>query len=200
MVIDTKSRAVIADDADALRSIRDENVAIAVWERDAISAISNLPLESIKGIRFQAPLGELPNCLETKLDAAGIKKSMARNMLITDVAMLANRFADVMELTAVDVRLEHVTNNACKKFHGDYVTARLICTYVGPGTQWLDGKDAADCDCGEPHDFHQMATGDVAILKGRLWSENYPAIHRSPPIEASGQERLVLVINAPVDR
>jgi Protein of unknown function (DUF1826) len=137
----------------------------------------------------------LPQELEASLDDAGFVSGIGRNMLVTDILMLANRFAAVMDVGDVEIRLEHVTTNACKKFHGDYVTARLICTYVGPGTQWLEGEDAANCDCGDPHNIRQLSTGDVALFKGRLWSAEPPAIHRSPPIEGTGEERLVLAIN-----
>jgi len=195
MPVATLSRAIIAGNADVFHAIRDEDVSLAIWEKKAPSAITNLPLTNIKNIRFQALLGELLVQLEAELDGAGYKRSVGRNMLITDISMLANRFAAIMNLTGVEIRLEHVTTNACKKFHGDHVTARLICTYAGQGTQWLDSENAADCDCGDPHNIRQLATGDVALFKGRLWSADAPAIHRSPPIEGMGEERLVLVIN-----
>jgi hypothetical protein len=107
----------------------------------------------------------------------------------------ASHFATNMELGVVEIRLERIVTNACRKFHADYVTARLICTYAGQGTQWLDSEDAAGCDCGDPHNIRQLSTGDVALFKGRLWSAHAPAIHYSPPIEGTGEERLVLVIN-----
>lgn len=197
MLVATLSRAIIAGNADVLHAIRDEDVSLAIWEREAPPAIAHLALTDIQNLRFQALLGELPDTLETHLDIAGFAKGIGRHMLVTDIAMLANRFAAIMDLGEVEVRLEHIKTNACKKFHGDHVTARLICTYVGQGTQWLDGEDADNCDCGDPHNIRQLGVGDVALFKGRLWSPESPAIHRSPPIEGTGQERLVLVINSP---
>lgn len=198
MPVATLSHAIIAGNADVLSAIRDEDVSLAIWEREAPPAIASLSLSNVKNISFQSSIGELPDQLELLLEEAGFRKAIGRNMLVSDIAMLANRFSAVMNLTEVEVRLEHITTNACKKFHGDYVTARLICTYVGQGTQWLDGEDADNCDCGVPHNILQLGTGDVALFKGRLWSANTPAIHRSPPIEGTGEERLVLVINPPV--
>lgn len=195
MAIATLPGAIIAGNADVLKAICDDDVSLAIWERPTPSPIENLSLNQIRNIRFQAAVGELPELLEAKLEVAGYKSGIGRNTLITDIAMLANRFAAVMDVGEVEIRLEHITTNACKKFHGDYVTARLICTYVGQGTQWLDGEDAADCVCGDPHNIRQMQAGDVAMLKGRMWAEDAPAIHRSPPIEGTGEERLVLVIN-----
>lgn len=195
MAVATLPGAIIASNADVLQAIRDEDVSLAIWERATPSAVASLPLNGIRNIRFHASLGELSELLEIHLKEAGYKKGIGRNILITDIAMLANRFAAVMDVAEVEIRLEHITTNACKKFHGDHVTARLICTYVGQGTQWLDGDDAADCNCGDPHNIRQMHAGDVAMLKGRIWAKDAPAIHRSPPIEGTGEERLVLVIN-----
>jgi hypothetical protein len=189
------SNAVVAGNAEVLHAIRDEDVSIAIWERSAPASVAAVHLKDVKNDRFQAALGELPQALAASLHEAGFASGIGRNMLVTDILMLANRFAAVMDAGEVEIRLEHVTTNACKKFHGDYVTARLICTYVGQGTQWLDGEDAANCDCGDPHNIRQLGAGDVALFKGRLWSAEAPAIHRSPPIEGTGEERLVLVIN-----
>ena len=200
MPVATLSRTICAGNAGVLHAIREDDVSIAIWEREPLSGAGDIALEGLRNLCFSTSLGELPDQLERELDSAGFQKGIRRNAIAVDIATVANRFGAVMGLDEVKIRLEHVTTNACKKFHGDYVMARLICTYVGPGTQWVDGEDAEDCGCGEPHSIQQMKAGDVALLKGRLWSEHHPAIHRSPPIEGSGEERLVLVINPPMAR
>ncbi|MFN5630638.1 MAG: DUF1826 domain-containing protein [Sphingomonadales bacterium] len=197
MTSTTFSRAIVAGNADVLHAIREEDVSFAFWERKPPSGVGDIALNGLRNLRFTASLGEMPDTLDQELESAGFKKGTPRNNLATDILDLANHFAAVMRLNKVEIRLEHVTTNACKKFHGDYVTARLICTYVGPGTQWLDGADTEDCGCGEPHNIQQMNAGDVGLFKGRIWSETHPAIHRSPPIEGTGEGRLMLVINPP---
>ena len=187
--------AAIAGNAEILSAIHDENIALAIWQREPPSGIARMPLADLRSLRFIAPVSTLGDALETAMDAAGYRKGITRNSLLIDIIALAARFGHVMEADAVEIRLEIVTTNACKKFHADYVTARLITTYVGQGTQWLDHEAAADCNCGEPHDIQQLRSGDVAVFKGRLWSAEAPAIHRSPPIEGTGETRLMLVIN-----
>jgi len=196
MSVGVLSNAVIAANAEVLNAIRGDDVSLAIWERDAPSPLGSIALGDADNIRFEANLEELPGALETRLRAAGYSRGITRNILVIDIVMLANRFATAMEASDVAVRLEHITTNACKKFHADHVTARLICTYLGQGTQWLDSKDAVNCDCGDPPIIRQLGTGDVALFKGRLWSAENPAIHRSPPIEGTGEARLVLVINS----
>jgi len=102
-----------------------------------------------------------------------------------------------MDTTAVAIRLEVIETNACRKFHADHVTARLICSYAGPGTQWIDDRDAMALAGGaDPATLtvRQVATGDVALFKGHDRSET-PIVHRSPPIAGTGTRRLVLVID-----
>jgi len=190
-----RSTALIAGNIEALDAIRDDDISIALWERELPTGLSKLNLDNIADIRFTAAVDELHGVLADALDDAGHKKGPQRNALCSDIVTLANGFARIIKTDLVEIRLEHVTTNACKKFHADYVTARLITTYIGQGTQWLEGDDAANCECGEPHKIQQMAAGDVALFKGRLWSSHAPAIHRSPPIEGTGEERLMLVIN-----
>jgi hypothetical protein len=189
------SPAIIAGNIEALRAIRDEDVSLAIWERAVPAELAEFPLLTIIDLRFSASLKLLPARLQQAMVKAGYGRGVAQAALHDDILLLAKRFAAIMRCDAVEIRLEHVTTNACKKFHGDYVTARLICTYVGPGTEWLEGEDDGGCDCGDPHNIRRMNAGDVGMFKGRLWSEHAPAIHRSPPIEGTGEERLVLVIN-----
>lgn len=200
MLVPPFSHGIMAVHADILNAIREDDISIAIWEREPPPAVRDIALANLSKLLLTASLRELPDQLACELASAGFKKGIQRNALAADILALASRFAAVMGLDEVEIRLEHVTTNACRKFHGDYVTARLICTYVGPGTQWLDGENTADCDCGELHNMQQMKAGDVGMLKGRLWSTEYPAIHRSPPIEGLGEERLVLVINPVLPR
>ncbi|MEP2990340.1 MAG: DUF1826 domain-containing protein [Parasphingorhabdus sp.] len=187
-----RSIALIAGNTETLNAIRDESVSIALWERVVSSSLSKLNLDSIADVRFTASVDALPDALSDALDEADHQRGSARDILHKDILVLANRFAQVMETEYVEIRLEHITTNACRKFHTDYVTARLITTYLGQGTEWLDSDEHGNS---EPSNVQQMRTGDVALFKGRLWSSHAPAVHRSPPIEGTGEERLVLVIN-----
>lgn len=195
MTVATLSREAIADSPDVLLSIREADVSIAIWERELPVALDGRAFRDLHNLRFHTSMVSLPATLSRHMDEAGFGRWCGREALVDDIQMLARHFAKIMDMESLELRLEHVATNACRKFHADYVSARLICTYAGPGTQWLDGSSADVCDCGDHHDIRQLGTGHVAILKGRRWSEQYPAIHRSPPVEGTGQERLVLVIN-----
>lgn len=191
------SRVWIEDQHTALDMIRSETVSIAVWTREPPLLARDLLQASTRDIRLTTRLATLPEILARTLGEAGYAASPARFGLEADILLLAGHFCRIMDLDAAEIRVDRITDNACWKFHADYVTARLITTYAGPGTQWLETEDDTDCGCGEAHGFRQLSAGDVAILKGRLWDHENAAVHRSPPIEGTAEQRLVVVINPP---
>jgi hypothetical protein len=112
--------------------------------------------------------------------------------LASDVTLLATRFAEVMAVNAVRVRVERVDSNACKKVHADYTDVRLITTYAGPGT---DVAPHGDVDCC----LERLPTGWVGLFKGRTYAPDHPpCFHRSPPVGDTGEKRLMLVIDTPL--
>lgn len=119
-----------------------------------------------------------------------------RTRLIGDISALADMFAGLMDVPYLRLRLDVVSNNQCRKFHVDSITARLICTYRGPGTQYGFSLDEA-----EPRQIETVATGAPIILRGNKWSEHPKSglVHRSPPIEDTGETRLVLVLDPITD-
>ena len=117
-------------------------------------------------------------------------------MLIDDIAALASIFANLMDAQYLRLRLDVISTNACRKFHEDAVTARLICTYRGTGTQYGVTSGISD-----PQSIHTVPTCAPIILRGNLWPalSNTNLRHRSPPIEETGETRLVLVLDPVAD-
>lgn len=132
-------------------------------------------------LSFAGPLDELENALA----------DMPRD-LVSDVSALACRFATLMHVETVRVRIEALDNDACTRLHADYTDVRLITTYSGPGTDYTEGDDPTA-------PMLRMSTGSIGLFKGRLFGRDHaPCLHRSPPIAAAGQRRLVLVIDTPL--
>jgi hypothetical protein len=116
--------------------------------------------------------------------------------LASDVVALAHRFAEVMAVDAVRVRIERVDTNACKKVHADYTDVRLITTYAGPGTDVSPhGSDEGGADCC----LERVPTGWIGLFKGATYGSGHaPCRHRSPPIAGTGEKRFLLVIDTPL--
>lgn len=152
----------------------------------------------LRDVRFVAATDDVAAVLPGHLAAAGYPSGSVCDALSADVCDLTRLFGRLVSSDRFEIRLDHVTTNACRKFHADYVEARLLVTYAGPGTQWLTRQEAARVRAGgTPQHIEQTAEGDVAILKGWLGSPAHPAFHRSPPIEGTGVRRLLLAISAP---
>ncbi|VVT22092.1 conserved hypothetical protein [Sphingomonas sp. EC-HK361] len=176
------SHAVEHDDPVVLRSILQEAINIAIWNRPPPFRATQHNLGGFTEVRLRGD----PTTIDAALAASDLTDLPFAEALRLDIAFLAARFADIMATDEVEVRLERVTTNACWKFHADYTTARLITTYIGQGTEWCDAAAAKT---------RRLATGAVGLFKGRDWAPDNPIVHRSPPIAGTGKERLLLVID-----
>ena len=189
--------AAIATDPAILREIREPDCNLAIWTRSTLRNADGLLDGAPKDVRFNASLADVKWRLEAEMRKSGFSDAAAMAELIEDAHGLAQLYCDVMDLSNVEVRLEVVTTDSCRKWHADYVKARLITTYTGTGTQWLDTRNAELVKNGEePAQINTMNAGDVGLFKGKLASE-WPAVHRSPPIAGTGEKRLLLVLNPP---
>lgn len=186
---------VQAHDAAILARIHAPQTQIAIWQRslpDPLTAwLNTLPADALPQERFVAAAPMCEKILRELWPDSGHTSGMARH-IVRDMAHLCRLFAELMGIHDIHVRLEAVTGNACKKFHVDFVQARLISTYRGPGSEW--GYAAPDQT---PTVIHQMQTGDVALFKGRLFPGfvSPKVLHRSPPIAGTGMTRLVLCLD-----
>lgn len=186
-----------AADPEVLHTIRAPDCNLAIWQRAPFADFAPLTGGTPQDLRFVSNLRRLPGTLERELRLNGFSGDAALHRVLTDdVARLAALFCAAMELATFELRLELVRTDSCRKFHADYVTARLITTYIGEGTDWLDEADAARVAAGEePQHINRLAAFDVGLFKGKLATET-PAIHRSPPIaDTPGGTRLLLVLN-----
>lgn len=193
-------KAAIADSADVLSRAMDDDCNLAIWERAALSNVEVLLEGEVRNVRFDTSCAELRGDLENALNAAGYPANGVRNDFAADIELLANLYGDALGLERMNVRVEVIKTDACRKWHADFVRARLITTYVGTGTQWLDQDDADRVREGmEPLRPHTMKSGDVGIFCGKTGCDT-PIIHRSPPIAGTGETRLLAVFNPPEDR
>jgi hypothetical protein len=179
-----------------LHAIGENHCNLAIWQRAPFADFGPLLEGTPQDLRFTCDVAGLPALLTKELKQGGYGGSAAlHHALVEDAVRLAELFCTAMDLAKLELRLEVVRTDSCRKFHADYVTARLITTYVGEGTDWLDEEDAARVAAGEtPRCINRLSAFDVGLFKGKLATER-PAIHRSPPIAGTGAARLLLVLN-----
>ncbi|MCA0978847.1 DUF1826 domain-containing protein [Qipengyuania flava] len=195
MDAETLSQSVIARDREALAEIVREECQLAMWQRDLAFEPAPLMEGPVDEIRLESTAGNVAVDMKLAMANAGYAASSAREALTRDIADLTAQFSEIAGCTDIALRLAMVETDSCRKFHADWITLRLISTYVGRGTEWLESRDAKRvADGNEPLAINCLNVGDVGIFKGRLASEQ-PAIHRSPPISGIGEKRLLLVLD-----
>ena len=183
-----------------LRAFRQPGCAAAIWHREPVpgfrSWLDGLAPELLPRVRVILRPEAVRTVAAEVCAAAGMPEHPERARLVDDIAALADLFAGLMRARWLRLRLDVVTTNACRRFHVDAVTARLVCTYRGTGTQY--GLSPGG---GDPARILTVPTGAPILLRGTLWPERPRSglLHRSPPIEGTGEARLVLVLDPPDD-
>lgn len=178
--------------ASDLGIVRKPHVALALWERDLsavlLDAVDRLDLEAVDDVDLTIDFPAATPMLAASLIASGYPERAARP-LAADMLNLGEQLAALTDVARVRLRLEVVETDACRKFHADYVTLRLLATYRGPATQWV--RTLA------PDTIEQVERGAAAVFKGRLMLERPTILHRSPPLAATGEQRLLLTVDTP---
>lgn len=176
----TEPRLLIAPPATDWRTVLAESVPVLVLARSAPID----PAAALGAVEGSTRLAGRPDELKAAL-------RYLPQALAADIDDLVRRFADLTGKATVRLRLEAVDGDACRKFHADYTDLRLVTTYAGPGTD-IRNTPADDAL------VTRIATGDVALFKGKLFPGEPPVLlHRSPPIEGTGERRVVLVLDTP---
>ncbi len=119
-------------------------------------------------------------------------------LLFEDISILLTHFKKTTKASAFSLMLATIKNNMCRKFHTDVNDLRLLCTYSGRGTLWAPDvaieKDQQDVSINKAY-IQEVKTGDFCILKGALYPNAEPILHKSPAIEKDNEIRLLLRID-----
>lgn len=187
-----------------LAEIYREGVNLCVWRRAASPILSEWlgtlstrpPLNLVQ--RMAAEHVDLREALEELPD------SPEREAWVEDLHFVVRLYADLFEARGVGVRLTTLDREMCPRFHVDRVGVRLLCTYTGPATEWLENADvergALGAGGGEvlrpDCRIQRLGRFEVALLKGEAWPGNTGngLVHRSPAVRA-GQPRIMLSID-----
>lgn len=179
----TASPVVRTRSLTGIEAVFDPAVHLVVWERRDAAA---------RG-RARAWPGTVGRVMRTvasqRADAAQVAQLLgleAAPALATDVAMLCDLFETITGATTLGLRVDVTDRATCPVFHVDRVTLRLMTTYRGPGTEWLEDGVA-----------QQARAGDVLFAKGETWPQLAagPCQHRSPR-PRPGETRVLLTLDA----
>ncbi|MEY8828205.1 DUF1826 domain-containing protein [Sedimentitalea sp. XS_ASV28] len=190
---------LMVSDREDFGAIRSPGIEAMIWQRRPHAALQTwldgLEPGLLPRMRVTLRPGQIRATLTETFLCAGLPAVPERSLLIDDITFLADVFSQTMCARWLRLRLDVVDTNACRRFHVDRVTARLVCTYRGTGTQY--GVSPA----GEPDVIHTVPTGAPFVMRGTLWpaGANHDLRHRSPPVAGTGETRLVLVLDPVTD-
>ncbi len=192
------------DGLEGLAAIHQPDTELVIWPRAlplCLTAwLEGLEAARLPDLRVLIRPCDLRPAVEPHMDGCGMPSGAMRDLLIGDVGALVTAFSEVTRSALVDVRLERVSHDACWKFHRDSVEARLVTTYRGPGTEWVQPAQAERALQDQKRfdgPLEQLGIHDVALFKGNFAGAGKGIVHRSPPVSGSGQTRLLLCLNAP---
>ena len=188
---------VHGNDPLVLTEIFSEKHSVAVWERPANQQIENYLRTHYK--RLGINVREVFHIDSLKQDLLDIFPDTAgQEQLVEDIYLLSDMLTCMFDCQHVGLRLTPMEKAMCPKFHVDQIPVRLVCTYLGQGTQWIpreNGAVAGEEDLSAIH-IQQVTAYDVALLKGSAWpeQEHMGTLHRSCPMEA-GEKRVLLTLD-----
>jgi hypothetical protein len=139
-------------------------------------------------VRFHTSARGAKSKIDRGLDRLELKAPGGqRARLADDILGLVCGMLAGFDWPRVEVRLDLADVQACPKFHSDNVLVRLVTTYFGPGTEYIETR--------RPDVVHRAAPGSLVFLKGHRHPTHCDTIlHRSPAI-ARGRRRLSVAID-----
>ena len=178
---------------------REEIAEIAAYIQSTLGQLQHLKYV----IEEDFDANEISKWLQVDLPQGQVKAQ--KEFFIKDIIRLCSLFFSIKKNPRMTIQLEIVDTNKCRLFHEDFYRQRLLCTYMGPGTEWLHhsnvhrealGKGCNDKIVKDSNAINRANTFDVIIIKGAKYKDGeLSVVHRSPPIEHEKITRVVLKIS-----
>lgn len=155
--------------------------------------------DQISATELVALTGDLPDSMQTAWAC--------------DIEQLLHVFCQIAGTQRVLLKLASTTRTDCPVFHTDYVPLRLLCTYTGSGTEFVDDRNVQRSSLGrtqgrtaqevnqdillDPHNVEHLLPFDVALCKGEVYPDGrgHGLVHRSPRITPASPPRIKLTID-----
>jgi hypothetical protein len=198
-------------DPNVFTDIYQEDTNIVIWKREVSSELTTAINHFLKHhTKKTAVLAVTAKSTHHVLcDTFG--ESNIMTALSDDITLLVDMFCCLFDLECAGLRLTVLDRAMCPRFHVDRIPCRLVTTYQGIATEWLNHSviDRSKLGAGSQgknddesglfkslQDINRLSEGDVALLKGENWDETQGAglVHRSPAV-STGECRLLLTLD-----
>ncbi|MDO7085710.1 DUF1826 domain-containing protein [Pseudocolwellia sp. AS88] len=208
-VISRQSSA--AKDANVFTDIYREDTSIVVWQRDVSNELNTAINHFLKNHSKKTAILAVTPESTSKVLCDTFGESNMMTALSDDITLLVDMFCCLFDLECAGLRLTVLDRAMCPRFHVDRIPCRLVTTYQGIATEWLNhnvidrsklgagNEGKSDEESGlfkSVEDINRLSEGDVALLKGENWDDTQGAglVHRSPAV-TTGECRLLLTLD-----
>jgi hypothetical protein len=180
---------------------RQKNILLYAWS----------PSAQLRQVIEESRLALLPTCSltlpgeEIGQAAARTADPLARWMLEELIDVLAG-YATLVPEKRVTIAFCKTREQSCPVFHIDRLSVRLLCTFKGPGTEWLDdaqvqrrclGRGDNRKIAGPEAIVYSTQPFQVCLLKGEHGStqKDCGVVHRSPRVPSDSEGRWYLRVD-----
>ncbi len=198
----TAGRHAFVVDLEGLDAIAQSQVNLAVWPREPDPEFASW----LDAVCAAITLDTSQRVLRGRPDASALVGPLPpgrwRDVLQRDIESLAAAYASWVDLPSACAQLVTIDTDKCRRYHSDFVGLRLLCTYSGRGTEWVEEHAVERISAGvvvlDRNALRSLGRFDVGVLKGNRWpgNDDRGCIHRSPPIARYGERRLLLRVDA----
>jgi len=195
-----------------LEIIKNSTVNIAIYERkiptDLSAYLKKLVQSKFDNFNSSNNLQDFEKLFDHHFENYNEEKEVGHELLKKDIKDLLHQFSTICNNDNLKVFFGIVETDMCRRFHVDMYELRMLCTYEGQGTMWLNesniNQEALNSFEGNnkivvnPNDMKQLNATDVGIIKGALYPNSAIGglVHRSPAIESLNQKRIVLRVDS----
>jgi Protein of unknown function (DUF1826) len=191
--------AVIEDHPSVFEHIFNEDVTVCIWNRPPDPILANYLRNSVGSGSWEcrARVDGISPDFEELL--TGFPADVGRVRWVTELTALVELFTTLTDARTVGLRITATDRATCPRFHCDQVSLRMLCCWVGEGTEFLAEEDIIRDAVGLRQESVGFAAGPirsgglvrrmrsfaVGAFKGDLWpaNEGHGAVHRSPQPE-----------------
>ena len=190
------AKVAFVDEVEGLVQLFDGNTAGVIWRRRVHkrmqSWLDTLPVGQLPAGRIVLPVPKVRSAVTELMNISEMPECFERQLLLDDICLLAHEFTELFAPAYLRLRFDVVTTNKCPKFHIDHVSARLLCTYRGVGTEYSFLDDQK-----RPTEIFPTPNCAAVVLRGTEWPTDCAnnLVHRSPEISDENETRLLFVID-----
>ena len=181
-------RFLVSDASDVLARLQSDDSDIVVlaeeWHEEFDLDIGPV-VQSLPNFEMRASLtcDQSQAAVSSALSEMGLASEQLESQLLEHIEL----FAKLFEQEKMEVRIELTDRQSCPKFHCDNVFVRMLVTYCGPTTEFIDRR--------EPEIIFRAPLSSVVFLKGHKHPTYQDRIlHRSPEF-TDGVKRLTMILN-----